>query len=70
MIANDNREKQDFCHIIILTIDYDCALHIYNNSIANLDASFRQKLGLLSVSTFLNEYQYESDNLYLEQITE
>ena len=59
MISNDDQEKQDFCDIGILTIDYDCALHIDNNSISNLDAYFRQKLGLLSISTYLNDYQRE-----------
>ena len=59
MISNDDQEKQDFCDIGILTIDYDCALHIDNDSISNLDAYFRQKLGLLSISTYLNEYQRE-----------
>ena len=58
------------CDIGILKIDYDCALHIYNNVISNLDASFRKKMGLLSVSTYLNEYQQESSNLALEHITE
>ena len=59
MISNDDQEKQDFCDIWILTIDYDCALHIDNDGISNLDAYFRQKLGLLSISTYLNEYQRE-----------
>ena len=70
MISNDDRDKQIFCDIGILTIDYDCALHIDNDSIANLDASFRQKLGLLSISTYWNEYQREEANLDLEYVTE
>ena len=41
MISNDDQEKQDFCEIGILTIDYDCAFHIDKDSIANLDADFR-----------------------------
>ena len=70
IIANDDREKQDFCDIGIFTIYCDCALHIDNVIIANLDASFTLKLGLLSVLTYLNEYQRESENLDLEHITE
>ena len=41
LMFNDDRDKQIFCDIGILTIDYDCALHIDNDSIANLDAYFR-----------------------------
>ena len=54
MIDNDDQEKQYFCDIGILTIDYDCALHIDSNSIANLGESFRRKLGMLSISKYLN----------------
>jgi len=68
-LSNEDPLRQDFSDIGILTQDYNCKPHVdENDALDAMDAMFKQKLGLLSISEYLTDVQRQQAKLALDHV--